>query len=497
MAQTTSPATRRFHCTSCGGEIEIPFELPPTTAPCPHCGTSISSPPPPEVFTDSLATTPVASPPGVEELEGSPPPQVETVAIGSVPGTEEESEMVAKSDESGGRRGLHPLIVFMGALVIVAGALVALVLLNQKDVRYGPLVVDKQVPTKSAASSLLEQEDFLESGWKELAQEALSGFLQAGTPENKARYVIGGDHLVDEMARFYGGVDRIDESDTPVESFSYQQLDIMDRRRGIFLMRFERPSQVKMSEFFRPVAPLEVQHELEDPDLLLSAYGGKERFAMDPVRVMAFFKETEGRLLLDWHVYTQTKYRLFRHFITTPRPGASGVFRVMVREALPVGPLEKSLEEVRTFRLSDPSFGDDRITVSVANDALAGRVLSELAWINIPDRKDQNRYATVRLSWKEAPESHIQLDEVVCWEFLGLGGEKGNAKPASNQEASTVATGSEKAPGVEDENPHHVSIREERAGTGSGEGARAGNGIEDPAPGVDEGEGLPNPPVNP
>ena len=497
MAQTTSPATRRFHCTSCGGEIEIPFELPPTTAPCPHCGTSISSPPPPEVFTDSLSTAPVASPRGVEELEGSAPPLVETVAIGSVPGTEEESGTVAKKDEPGARRGLHPLIVFMGALVVVAGALVALVLLNQKDVNYGPLVVDKQVPTKSAASSLLQQEDFLESGWKELALETLSGFLQAGTPEDKAHYVIGGDHLVDEMTQFYGGVGRIDESDTPAESFSHQQLDIMDRRRGIFLMRFERPSQLKMSEFFRPVAPLEVKHELAEPDLLLSAFAGKERFAMEPVRVMAFFKETEGRLLLDWHVYTQTKYRLFKHFITTPRPGAKGVFRVMVREALPVGPLEKPLEEVRTFRLSDPSFGDDRITVSLPNDALAGRVLSELAWINIPDRKDQNRYATVRLSWKEAPESHIQLEEVICWEFLGLGGEEGNAKPAGNEEPLIVVPGNEEAPGVEDGSPHHVSIREGRAAAGSGEGDKAGHGIEDPAPGGDEGGELPNPPVNP
>ena len=38
---------------------------------------------------------------------------------------------------------------------------------------------------------------------------------------------------------------------------------------------------------------------------------------------------------------------------------------------------------------------------------------------------------------------------------------------------------------------------EGRAGAGSGEGDKAGHGIEDPAPGGDEGGELPNPPVNP
>ena len=162
MPQTTSPATRRFHCTSCRGEIEIPFELPPTTAPCPHCATSISSPAPPVVFADSLAGAQVTTSGGVEELEESGPREVETVAIGSTPDMQDGSEAESNSEEPEGRRRLHPVIVFMGALVVVAGALVALVLLNQKDVNHGPLVVADPAPPKSVASSLLEQEDFLE-----------------------------------------------------------------------------------------------------------------------------------------------------------------------------------------------------------------------------------------------------------------------------------------------------------------------------------------------
>ena len=52
---------------------------------------------------------------------------------------------------------------------------------------------------------------------------------------------------------------------------------------------------------------------------------------------MSFFKEQDGELLLDWNVYTQTKYRLFKEFINDPDPGRSKVFRLMIREALPLG----------------------------------------------------------------------------------------------------------------------------------------------------------------
>ncbi|MCH2063713.1 MAG: hypothetical protein MK194_08310 [Roseibacillus sp.] len=331
------------------------------------------------------------------------------------------------------KRGLHPAILFLVAVVAIAGGLMSLVVLKRKDPDPGAPVVaapKRNVPAPIAREEhQQDHEHFIEQGWKDEASKALSGFLQARSAEEKARYVIGSDVLGSEMANFYRGASEIDESDTPIEGFSHQALDIVDRRRGLFLMRFERPSQLKMSEFFRPVVPLEIQYDLKEPGLLLSSLASRDRFAMDPVRVMAFFKEVDGTLLLDWHVYTQTKYRIFKHFITGPRPGVGGVFRVMVREALPASAAETSAADTRTFRLSDPAFGQDRITVVVPNDGLSGRVLSQLAWINMPDRSDQNRYATVRLSWTEEPESHIHLDEVICWEFLGLGGEIGNADP--------------------------------------------------------------------
>jgi hypothetical protein len=47
MSDPTLPANiREFHCYHCRGKIRIPRELPPTTAPCPHCKNIITSPAP-------------------------------------------------------------------------------------------------------------------------------------------------------------------------------------------------------------------------------------------------------------------------------------------------------------------------------------------------------------------------------------------------------------------------------------------------------------------
>ncbi|MAF23535.1 MAG: hypothetical protein CMP26_13165 [Roseibacillus sp.] len=446
MSRTTAPATRRFHCDSCRGEIEIPFDLPPTTAPCPHCGTNVLSPPPPVVFPESFAQDPLAAGALETEDEGAP---IKASAGPEVVPPEEVSEPEYQSVHGLGgqvpiqKKQGHPVLVFLGALVMVAGALLALVLLNNNGASVLVPALEQPILEKEVLPGIetpvLTREEFIGEGWKVRAAASLQGFLQARSAREKSNYVIGGGDVLDEMERFYAGVEEVDESDTPAEGFTFQQLDIEDRRRGLFLMRFERSPEIKMSEFFRPVNTLEVQHGVEEPDLLLSALASKERFSAEPMRVMSFFKEQEGKLLLDWHVYTQTKYRLFKHFINTPRPGGGGVFRLMVREALPLGLSNEASEGVRFFRFSDPAFGHDRVTIKVPNDEQNGQILSEVAWINIPGKRDQNRYATVRLRWTDEEESKIALEELVCWEFLGLGGEIGNASPEKARDGTIVA----------------------------------------------------------
>jgi hypothetical protein len=136
----------------------------------------------------------------------------------------------------------------------------------------------------------------------------------------------------------------------------------------------------------------------------------------------------------------------------------------MVREALPLGLSGEASEGVRFFRFSDPAFGHDRVTVTVPNDGLNGRILSDMAWINIAGKRDQSRYATVRLRWTEEEESKVALEEVVCWEFLGLGGEMGNASP---REVGDHALTAERNEPLLEEQPQAISYREGDQGVDS------------------------------
>lgn len=334
------------------------------------------------------------------------------------------------------KRGMHPVIPFLGAVLLIVGVLVGLVVMKRKDPEKDVPVVEAGSPSASPASSPQPvaiklddeaREEFLDKGWMNHSTNTLLGFLRARTPEEKVKYVIGGEERLADLKEFYAGEAEIDEADTPIDAFDHPQLDIADKRRGLFMMRFERPSQWELGEFFLPVVPLEIQHNLREPSLLLSAFAARENFAMDAVRVMAFFKESDDKLLLDWDVYTQTKYRTLKHFLETPQAGKSRIFRVMITEGFPSA--SGDLTQERTFRLLDPAHPADLVHVPVAMESRPGQILSELAWIDIPNKKAQNRYATVKISWSADEEPQVQLDQLICWEFLGLGGEIGNADP--------------------------------------------------------------------
>jgi hypothetical protein len=309
---------------------------------------------------------------------------------------------------------------------------VGLIVMKRKEPEPGPPIVTAPPVGKMSEEARLK---FLRDGWKESSSKVLGDFLRAGTVEQKARFVIGGEARIEDMRAFYGEAIDLSEAETPIDLFSHFDLDIADKKRGLFLMQYERPAHFDMTEFFRPVAPLEVQHKIEPPGLLLSAFATPENFAMDPMRVMAFFKEQDGKLLLDWDVYAQTKYRALRHFTNHPQAGRCQAFRVMVREELPAS-TGLDVTQHRFFRFSDPAHVQDFAQVPVPVESMPGRVLADIAWINIPGRQAQDRYATVELAWTQEEDPRLFLKKVICWEFLGLGGVEGNADPVGAPESS-------------------------------------------------------------
>jgi hypothetical protein len=272
----------------------------------------------------------------------------------------------------------------------------------------------------AAAMAQIREKKYLESGWQDEARKLLSQFLDADSAAGKAACSLRGSELLAAMDLFYGG-GRIDDSDTALSGFSVEPLPPDDQRRGIFMMRYDQPPQFEMRDFFRPLAPLEVQYGLQEPDLLLGSLARAGNFTTEPVKVHVFFKRTPDGLRLDWETFIQTKHRTFREFTELPDPGRSAMFRLFVVEDVP----ERGREQrgMKTYRMADPAHKTDSVRVDVPIDSELGRSLSILNWRGVKDARPTARTATLELEWSDDPSPQLTIKRFICWEFLGIGGQ--------------------------------------------------------------------------
>ena len=461
MVNPEIPATQReFRCIHCNGNILIPKELPPTTGPCPHCRGVITSPaleaneplartPVPTITAIPAeipaAAAPIAGPVAIPPLEPpsavvpSAPAEAAAAVTPQETGKLEEESARANSipakrlsvsakipkpqatpdTKKPPRSGLIP--VMLAALILFLGALAA-VLIVAKDLAKN---IDPPLATASAADSSISEANYLRIGWHKEAYQLLRSYMDAKTSKEKLPFVLNAKALSSKIEDFYGGGAIID-SDTPPDAFSIYELSEEDRKRGLFMMIYDQPPQFDMKEFFRPLASLEVQYGVEEADLLLSTVARVGNFAMEPLRVHAFFKRTQEGLKLDWEIFAQTKYRTFQTFVELPEVGQKGVFRLFVAEDVP--DKGRAIAGTRTYRLADPANSSDVARVNVKVDSEAGRALSIINWRGTHQDQPINRTVTVELKWAgedSAPE--LEISRFICWEFLGLGGQESPA----------------------------------------------------------------------
>lgn len=262
--------------------------------------------------------------------------------------------------------------------------------------------------------------NYIRIGWQADAYETLAAFIKGRSAEEKLPYIRDAEALREKIERFYGGV-VINDDDTPANSFAVEELTVEDRKRGIFMLAYDQPPQFAIKDFFRPLAPLEVQYGIEEADLLLGTMARMGNFAMEPVRVHAFFKRTEEGLKLDWDIFVQTKYRTFRSFTELPDIGAKETFRVIMIEDVP--DKGHGVTGTRTYRMADPANITDSVRVNVKLDSENGKHLSEINWRGTKQTAPIIRGATVELEWTGEPENPVlTMSRFICWEFLGLGG---------------------------------------------------------------------------
>ena len=155
-------------------------------------------------------------------------------------------------------------------------------------------------------------------------------------------------------------------------------------------------------------------------------------FVDKPLKILAFFKKTPEGLKLDWQTYAQTKYRLLDEFVSNPEPGKRGVFRVFVQQDVDLD--QRDGQSATVYRLTDPANSEDYAKVLVKDESELGRVFAPLKWRGRVVAKAPVRNATVSLSWSDDEEPRLQMGELICWEFLGLGGTRGNWKESAGEQ---------------------------------------------------------------
>ena len=479
MADVVIPNEQReFRCTYCDGKILIPRTLPPTTAPCPHCTavitspaleappaapmelpavqplpaanepypevvppvSSVQTPPPVEVIVPVvvLPETPqvvekVSLPPAkvsVSSVIPEPPPLPASVAAASIPRPSEEKpkaepvsktkpvkpekiqkQRVSKTHSS----GLIPAMLVLLALILAGGGVWYFA--AQELGKNPPPVVQTKLGDPAVSEA-----NYIRIGWQKDAYKLLKDYMAATTSAEKVPFVLNGEQLAPKIEDFYGG-GVINDTDTPADGFSVYELTEEDRKRGLFMMIYDLPPQFDMKEFFRPLASLEVQYGVDEADLLLSTLARVGNFALEPMRVHAFFKRTPKGLKLDWEIFAQTKYRTFQNFAELPEVGQTAVFRVFIVEDVPEK--GRAVAGTRTYRMVDPANTTDTARVNVKVDSETGRILSLINWRDTKENHPITKTATVELKWIGEPDApELSINRFICWEFLGLGGQE-------------------------------------------------------------------------
>lgn len=373
----------------------------------------------------SASPAPARIPPPKQSAAAEPPPtprERATAKPAEVPRAEDPSHAnhrrkhgaEPKADKPP-RSSLIPVLIVLWLMILGAGAAVYFV------TREMGRNVEPPNVTGPKADSAAREANYIRVGWKKEAYQVLGDYMAATSASGKLPHILNAENLSEKMEDFYGG-GVINDSDTPAEAFSVYELSEQDRRRGLFMMVYDQPPQFDMKEFFRPLASLEVQYGIDEADLLLSTLARVGNFAMEPMRVHAFFKRTPQGLKLDWETFAQTKYRTLQSFLELPETGLSGTFRVFIIEDVP----DKNRLEMgtRTYRVADPANTTDTARANVKVDSEIGRTLSIINWRGTKETRPITRTATLELRWTGDPASpQLEISRFICWEFLGLGGD--------------------------------------------------------------------------
>ena len=446
MSETIQPSEASFPCKYCQKSIQIPAGLPATTAPCPYCGKEVTSPDFSQPEKSDVAPAAIAknddveTPLPVQGLANKKP--VVLAGDGAViKKTNDLANTSANLDESSVKNGNEARFVWV-VLVVLLSVIIGLAawLVYQGDGPTGEAGVDGAVEAEAkwTASAEDRRQLWLTHGWKKEASETLFGFLSDISVEERMKYVIQNEGVLEDLQEFYqpGSNDQ----DTPVEFFVPRSGAKQDHERGIFRMQYRQPGQVELSDYFAPIGTLDKIMQLEDATLIDMAYAIDKSNVSSPISIVAFFKGTEEGLKLDASIFIQGKYRTFRSFVDYPKQGHKKIFRVAIAES--IDHELRDNQQFRSYRIEDFAYPDEHVTVSVRVDSEVGKALADINWRGM-NRDYESRNATIELGWSMDKPSRLQIERFICWEFIGVGGTTGDNLKQPDEAAETIQPSAE------------------------------------------------------
>jgi len=348
MTDDTSFPQARFACNHCEKPILIRMGLPPTTAPCPHCGGIVTSPDyrsqeeKEAVFTEKLE--PISEKPVEEQNEAevpqvaeqsakSPTTALPELAEESMHRTDQLEEAVSENVKAVERKGKIPVLPAIIVAVLAVCGVVVWALGNFKNEEEKPSSSTEDiVVVPPSPPSIPPIEAPVEKDWESETAQLLGDFLTATSPEEKMQYVIPNNGVLEDLESYFPAGENT--YDTPSFSFNFREGNTHDNQRGIYLMTYRSSADIGMQEYFKPVENMDAVLNGESHSMMEMASHIDENKRPQAMAIHAFFKNTEKGLKLDSSVFIQSKFRTFQAFTQYPQPGKSKVFRVAISETL-------------------------------------------------------------------------------------------------------------------------------------------------------------------
>ena len=365
--------------------MSVPVGLPPTEGPCLKCGKTIVSP----------KTT---------EATTSEKKQTDSSAAIEPPIRRRNRRKGGGSD----RRQINPIAFWGVTTVALILGFIGLLYIFDKSASKSDKSASKE-PTRQIPTIPREEGKKIKEPWEDKALSILKSFLEAETAEERMQYIQGSEMFT---AQLESGLD-LDK--LALSGFFPNEVQERDKARGIFGFSYQMPSTRNFSSMFPPVPTLrDSMSPLEELSLNVRSTANLDQFMADEVMISAYFKDGEEGMKLDWPVFAQSLYGLLDSFAIGEHEKAQEIFRVGVFQDKIWPHLDPS-DALSVYRIGEVSELAESYRVMIYDEKVNSMLEEKFSNTDIPLHG-----ATVLV---ERRGTELILKNIVCWEFLGLGGE--------------------------------------------------------------------------